>query len=154
MQSFNFIKTPNMGMIHADIELVNVDDLALHRKHHIDQDEIKSMYVNVLVDTGSYMLAINENMQQILQLTVQKDKRRAQLANGESIWCDVVGPVEIRFQNRKTICTALVLPGDAEPLLGAIPMEDLDVRINPLRQELVVNPDSPDYAMTYLKKIA
>jgi hypothetical protein len=49
---------------------------------------------------------------------------------------------------------ALVLPGDAEPLLGAIPMEDLDVCINPLRQELVVNPDSPDYATTILKKTA
>jgi clan AA aspartic protease len=143
-----------MGIIHADIELINVEDIILQRKGHIDQDDVKRMHINVLVDTGSYMLAINENIQQILQLPVEDFKRRAQLANGESIWCDVVGPVEIRFQNRKTICTALVLPGDAEPLLGAIPMEDLDVQINPLRQELVVNPDSPDYAMTYLKKIA
>jgi clan AA aspartic protease len=143
-----------MGMIHADIELINVEDIVLQRKGHIDQDDVKRMHINVLVDTGSYMLAINENVQQILQLPVEDFKRRAQLANGESIWCDVVGPVEIRFQNRKTICTALVLPGDAEALLGAIPMEYLDVQINPLRQELVVNPDSPDYAMTYLKKIA
>ncbi|NCI45155.1 hypothetical protein [Sediminibacterium soli] len=48
----------------------------------------------------------------------------------------------------------MVLPGDAEPLLGAIPVEDLDVFINPLRQKLTVNPDSPDYATTILKKIA
>ncbi len=142
-----------MGLIHADIELISVEDIILERKGHIDRDEIKRLFVNVLVDTGSYMLAINENIQQILQLPVN-DKRKARLANEQSIWCDVVGPIEIRFQNRKCICSALVLPGDAEPLLGAIPMEDLDVQINPLRQELVVNPDSPDYALTSLKTCA
>ena len=142
-----------MGLIHADIELINVEDIILERKGLIDRDEIKRLHVNVLVDAGSYMLAINENIQQILQLPVN-DKKKARLANEQSIWCDVVGPIEIRFQNRKCICSALVLPGDAEPLLGAIPMEDLDVQINPLRQELVVNPDSPDYALTSLKTCA
>jgi len=140
-------------MIYADIELINVEDLLMERKRLIDQDEIRRLRLNILVDTGSYMLAINENIQAILQLPVT-DKRKAGLANGQSIWCDVVSPIELRFQNRKTICSALVLPGDAEPLLGAIPMEDLDVQIHPLRQELVVNPDSPDYASTSLKKIA
>jgi hypothetical protein len=48
----------------------------------------------------------------------------------------------------------MVLPGDSEPLLGAIPMEDMDVVINPLRQELTVNPESPDIAMTILKSYA
>ena len=142
-----------MGLIHADIELINVEDIILERKGLIDRDEIKRLHVNVLVDTCSYMLAINENIQQILQLPVN-DKKKARLANEQSIWCDVVGPIEIRFQNRKCICSALVLPGDAEPLIGAIPMEDLDVQINPLRQELVVNPDSPDYALTSLKTCA
>lgn len=142
-----------MGLIHADIELINVDDLVLERKGYIDRDEIKRLHVNVLVDTGSYMLAINENIQAILQLPVN-DKKKARLANEQSIWCDVAGPVEIRFQNRKCTCSALVLPGDAKPLLGAIPMEDLDVQINPLRQELTVNPDSPDYALTSLKTCA
>jgi hypothetical protein len=43
------------------------------------------------------------------------------------------------------------LPGDSEPLLGAIPLESMDVIIHPLRQELMVNPESPDVAMTKLK---
>jgi clan AA aspartic protease len=140
-------------MIYADIELISVEDLALQRNGHIDQDEIKRMHINMLVDTGSYMLAINENIQQILRLPVT-DSRKARLANEQSIWCDVAGPVEVRFKNRKTACYAMVLPGDAEPLLGAIPLEDLDVVINPLRQELEVKPDSPDYASTLLRQIA
>ena len=67
---------------------------------------------------------------------------------------DLVGPVELRFENRATTCRALVLPGDSEVLLGAIPLEDLDVVIHPLRQELIVNPDSPDVAITKMKKAA
>ena len=45
----------------------------------------------------------------------------------------------------------MVLPGSSEPLLGAIPMEEMDVLIPPLRQELVVNPDHPDMAVFSLK---
>ena len=46
---------------------------------------------------------------------------------------------------------AMVLRGDNEPLLGAIPMEDMDVLIHPLRQELIVHPDHPYFAQMKMK---
>ncbi len=138
-----------MGMVHADIELVNGDDLAFARKHIIGDDEIKRIRVRALVDSGAYMLCINENIQAVLQLPVV-DKKSFQLTNGIVVHNDVVAPVELRFRNRRTICRAIVLPGDSEPLLGAIPMEDMDVLIDPLRRELIVNPAHPDYARTRL----
>lgn len=109
-----------MGLVYAEIELINGEDLALKRKHIIGEDEVKRMTVSALVDTGSYMLCINENIQEQLQLPVV-EKRKAQLANGEIVQCDVVAPVELRFKNRATTCRAMVLPGDGEVLLGAIP---------------------------------
>jgi clan AA aspartic protease len=139
-----------MGLIYAEIELINGEDLVLARKNIIEKEEIKKMWVNVLVDTGSYMLAINENIQEQLQLPVV-EKKKAQLANGHIIECDVVAPIEIRFKNRRSNCSAMVLPGDSEPLLGAIPMEDMDVLIHPLRQELIVNPDHPYFAQMKMK---
>lgn len=142
-----------MGLIYADIEIINSNDLEFVRRGYMDVDEIRRMHVNILVDTGSFMLAINENIQEYLQLPVV-DVKKARLANEQSIECNVVAPVEIRFKNRKTTCQAIVLPGDSEPLLGAIPLEDLDVVINPLRQELTVNPESPDMAITKLKRLA
>ncbi len=45
----------------------------------------------------------------------------------------------------------MVLPGSCEPLLGAIPFEDLDVLIKPQSQQLIVNPDHPFYAQMKLK---
>ena len=139
-----------MGLIYAEIELINGDDLAMVRRYKMGEDEVKRMWVNALVDTGSYMLAINENIQEQLQLPVV-EKRKAQLATGQIIECDVVAPVELRFKNRQTTCRAMVLPGDAEVFLGAIPLEDMDVLIHPLRQELIVNPEHPYFAQMKMK---
>lgn len=139
-----------MGLVYAEVEIINGDDLALARKHFIGEDEIKRMTVNILVDIGSYMLGINENIQEQLQLPVV-EKRKAQLANGHIVECDVVAPVELKFKNRRCTCSAMVLPGDSEPLLGAIPLEDMDVLIHPLRQELIVNPEHPYFAQMKMK---
>jgi hypothetical protein len=63
----------------------------------------------------------------------------------------LVGPVVVKFKNRQTVCNALVLQGDSEPLFGVIPMEDMDVLLHPTSQELIVNPDHPYRAQMKLK---
>jgi clan AA aspartic protease len=139
-----------MGLVYAEVELINAVDLGLAARNYIDKDEVKRTRLTMLVDSGSIMLAINENIQAQLQFEV-RGKRRAQLANGDIVECDVVGPVDLRFKNREITCKAIVLPGDSEPLLGMIPLEEMDVLIDPLRQELIVNPAHPDYPLIKLK---
>jgi clan AA aspartic protease len=139
-----------MGFVYADIELVNAEDVGLARKFIISEDEIKRMHVKMLVDTGAYNLCINETIQAQLDLPFV-EKRKAISANGHIEEFDIVGPVQVLFKNRKTVCYAMVLHGDNEPLLGAIPLEDMDVLIHPLREELIVNPDHPYYAQMKLK---
>lgn len=141
-----------MGLVHADIILINGDDLALSRRYIIEEDEIRQMPVRMLVDTGSFNLCINEEIQSQLQFPVV-EKRKAITADGRIVECDMVSNVEVRFKNRATTCRAMVLPGDCEPLLGAIPLEDMDVLIDPQRQELIVNPDHPYFAQITLKGI-
>ena len=139
-----------MGIVKADIELINADDLAMVRRHQLDKDEVKRMVVNMLVDSGAYMMAINESIQQQLNLPFI-DTRKSIMADGSIVEHDVVGPIIVKFKNRTATCNALVLPGDNEPLLGAIPMEEMDVIIHPLRQEMMVNPDHPYFAQLKLK---
>ncbi len=139
-----------MGLTYADIELINGYDLENARRHIIGEDEVRRMRVEMLVDTGSLMLCINENIQEQLQYPIQ-EKRKAETADGRIIECDVVAGVEVRFKNRQTTCRAMVLPGNSEPLLGAIPLEDMDVLIHPQRQELIVNPEHPYFAQMKLK---
>jgi clan AA aspartic protease len=132
-----------MGFVYAEIELVNLEDVMCARRHIIGEEEIKRTRVTMLVDSGAYMLTINENIQAYLQLPFI-EKKRSQTADGRITTYDVVGPVQVRFAGKLSTCSALVLPGDNEPLLGAIPMEEMDVVIHPQRQELVVNPDHPN----------
>ena len=139
-----------MGTVYADIELINGTDLAMSRRNLLGNDEIKRMPVNILVDTGSCYLCINESIQEQLGLTFI-EKRKGQLADGSVMEYDVVGPVEIKFKNGRCMVDAMILKGDNEPLLSAIPLEDMDVLIHPLRQELIVNPDHPYFAQMKLK---
>ena len=139
-----------MGLVYAEIELINGEDITLDKRHIIGEEEIKRMNISMLVDSGSYNLCINESIQEQLQFPVV-DKRSAETADGRIIECDMVGNVEVRFKNRATTCRAMVLPGNCEPLLGAIPMEDIDVLIHPQRQELMVNPEHPYMAQMKLK---
>ena len=139
-----------MGLVYADIELINSEDIGLARKHIIGEDEIKRVSLNILVDSGAYMMAIKETIQSQLELPFI-EKRKVQLADSRVVEYDVVGPVTIKFAKRKAVCSAFVLPGDSESLLGAIPMEEMDVLIHPSRQQLIVNPEHPNYAVLKMK---
>jgi clan AA aspartic protease len=139
-----------MGMVYAEIELTNAEDLGLARRHIIGEEEIKRINVRMLADSGAYMMAINESIQAQLELPFI-EKRKAVMADNSIREFDVVGPIMVKFKNRTGICNAYLLEGNSEPLLGAIPMEELDVLIHPLRQELLVNPEHPNYAVLYMK---
>ena len=63
-----------------------------------------------------------------------------------------VGPVEVRFKNRVGFTGALVI-GD-QVLMGAIPMEEMDLVVIPRTRTLDVNPASPDIATSIVKQTA
>lgn len=140
-----------MGLVHADITLTNLADLDAQAAGVLTH-RLRQEMVHVMVDTGALHLVITPDMQSLLELPVRSQVRSV-LANGQRVIANMVGPVELRFANRSTICQALVIPGAEECLLGAIPMEGLDVVIDPSRQTLRVNPDSPDMPLAALKGV-
>ncbi|MBF0492455.1 MAG: clan AA aspartic protease [Deltaproteobacteria bacterium] len=131
-----------MGLVYAEIELVRHDDKVLIKKGLVPYSQPRSMKIKALVDSGALMLAINEEIQGQLKFDLV-DKQIATFADGSQKELDIVGPVEIKFENRRTIADAFVLPGNNEILLGAIPMEGLDVLVDPHHQKLIVNPEAP-----------
>ncbi len=139
-----------MGLVYVEIELLSVDDLALSRRGFLRADEVKRISCKALVDSGAYELVINEDVKKQLDLPVLEE-RIVKLADDSERRVELVGPVEIRFENRSTVVRAVVLPGAAEILLGAIPMEGLDVVIDPREQRLIVNPAYPNIPSTYAK---
>lgn len=138
-----------MGLVYADIELVSGDDLVLSRRGYLPEDQVKRLYSRSLVDSGASMLAIPEFVKKQLDLRPVREIE-AELVDGSSSTFEVVGPVEVRFENRRTLVEALVVPNSARVLLGAIPMEGMDVLIDPKREQLIVNPESPEVAKVLL----
>ena len=141
-----------MGLVYAELLLISADDLALYRHGFIAEEQIKSVQVTALVDSGAYQMVINEHIKQQLDLSVSEE-RVVTLADESERRVEVVGPIEIRFKNRRTVADALVLPGATEVLLGSVPMEDLDVVIDPKRRTLEVNPRNPNIAVTIVKNV-
>jgi hypothetical protein len=139
-----------MGLVYANIVLKNAEDLALVKHGYLKIEDIRQLSASMLVNSGSNMMAINEIVKTQLGLNITR-KQIAQLANGSLLELGIVGPIEINFENRRTICEAMVLPGDVELLLGAIPMEAMDVVIDVTQSKLIVNPLHPNIAQLSLK---
>ena len=108
------------------------------------------MEVKALVDSGARTLTINEEIAKQLGLAVD-EQVAVVLADGSHRKCDYVGPVGIRFENRTACCRAVVLPGADEILLGVIPLEEMDVIIDPLTEQLAIPPDRPLLARMKVK---
>jgi len=119
-----------MGLTYSKIKLSNPR-----------QPSLKPVELNSLVDTGALMLCIPQSV--ALQLSLEElDKRPVTIADGTSHQVPYVGPVRVDFENRFCFVGALVI-GD-ETLLGAVPMEDMDLVVHPGTQTLMPNPLHPN----------
>ncbi len=122
-----------MGLTYADISLSNPKEPDLER-----------IEVKALVDTGAATLCLPEHV--AVQLKLDKTvEREVTLADGKRHVVPYVGPVQISFgksKNRTCFTGAYVL--GERVLLGAIPMEDMDLVIEPSTQKVTVNPKSPN----------
>jgi len=120
-----------MGLVYADIVLSNPR-----------RPDLKDLPARSLVDTGAVMLCLPEHMVNQLDLE-ENGTRDVSTADGKSHKVPYVGPVKVMFQDRLCFVGALVM-GD-EPLLGAVPMEDMDLIVHPLSRTVTVNPESPNF---------
>jgi clan AA aspartic protease len=107
--------------------------------------ELEVVEINALADTGSVHLCIPEHVCFQLQLETL-EHRGVTLADGSRRSVPYVGPIELRFKNRCGFTGALVM--GERVLLGAIPMEDMDLVIVPKTGRLDVNPENPNIAVS------
>ena len=112
--------------------------------------DLASVEIEALADTGALHLCIPKHIQ--IQLDLDKvEDREVTLADGSQKLVPYVGPVMINFMNRSGFTGALVL-GD-EALIGAIPMEDMDLVVIPSSRTLTVNPNSPNIPASMAKGV-
>jgi clan AA aspartic protease len=120
-----------MGLPTAQIKLSNPRWPALAK-----------LEISALADTGAPLLCIPEHVAAQLELE-PSSKREVVTADGKTHLVPYVGPLEIGFENRQCFTGALVM-GD-EVLLGAVPMEDMDLVVSPSLRRVTVNPGQPQH---------
>jgi clan AA aspartic protease len=125
-----------MGFVKTTITLKNAADVSAVERGYITESQIRALTLNALVDTGAWTLVINEDTREKLGLRTT-GQRPGTLADGTSVVCYTTEGVEVHWKNRDTVCTALVIPDSYEILLGAIPLEGMDLMIHPNKEELV-----------------
>ena len=128
-----------MGHVFAEIELSNPR-----------RQDLTPVAVKALADTGALMLCIPEHV--AIQLDLEAESmREVSVADGRSASVPYVGPIRVSFGKRFCYVGALVL-GD-EVLLGSVPMEDMDLVVNPGRREITVDPASPNLPHARVKQL-
>jgi clan AA aspartic protease len=125
-----------MGQVFTEITLKNAGDVMLTEHGYKQEQEIRQTTVNILVDTGAGTLVITEALQQELGLRARKEKP-VRMANNDSVNVKEADPVEVHWKNRSMVCRPWVIPGAQKALLGLIPLEDMDLMVDPNEQTVV-----------------
>lgn len=120
-----------MGIVYADLRLSNMA-----------KPELEEITASAIVDTAAIELIVPEHIAIQLQLSDLKP-RAFILADGSRKLVRCVGPVKVEMQGRDCVTTAAVM-GDTV-LLGAVPMEQMDVVVNPRTLRVVPNPETPNF---------
>ncbi len=139
-----------MGQITEKIILENSVHRELHFAGTLDADKVKTHTMNAIVDTGAVMLALPQDVVEVLGLREQRtivvryaDERRETLS--------VCGPVFIEVSGRSMNTECIVLPPTSEALIGQTVLETLDLLADCQNQKLMPRPESPIYPLLNLK---
>ena len=126
-----------MGLVYATIKLSNPR-----------LPELLPVELTSLVDSGALHLCIPASVASQLQLETS-ELRDVQTTDETIHTLPYVGPIRVDFENRFCFVGAMVIGN--ETLLGAVPMEDMDLLIHPARQKLIVNPLTPNKPLYKIK---
>ena len=135
-----------MGRVMTKVKLTNTVDVQEGERGLLRPDEVRQVEVEALVDTGATMLAVPRDVAEKLGLK-ERGRRRVRYADGRVADVPWVGPITVEILGRETMCEALVEAAGTTPLIGQIPLEALDLVVDPRTRDVSVNPASPDMPM-------
>jgi clan AA aspartic protease len=133
-----------MGRVMTKIKLTNDTDLKMARRGLLPPGKVRGMTVDGVVDTGATMLVLPAEVCRRLGLSHERQRRKVRYADGRVAQVPWVSGVRIEILGRQMTCDALVEGGRPTALVGQIPLEGLDLIVDPKSREARVNPASPD----------
>jgi clan AA aspartic protease len=142
-----------MGKVMQNIKLTNLYDRERARTGDLPSDQVRSVEIEALVDTGATTLVLPADVVERLGLPTG-GHRKVRYADGRVEEVPWVAGVHIVILGRETAVTALVIAAGQMALIGQIPLEELDFVVDPKSRELRPNPRSPDAPILDLLRVA
>jgi clan AA aspartic protease len=132
-----------MGIVMVKIKLTNYVDLVNAESGLISPDQVRVVEIDAMADTGAIRLALPEDVVERLGLR-REGSEGVRLADGRRLRLPLAQGIRIELLGRRAECDALVLPAGTTALLGAVPLELLDLVVVPSTLEVITNPAHPD----------
>jgi clan AA aspartic protease len=139
-----------MSYFMEEITLVNAGDISAAQNGFIPDAKIRTVTVEAMPDTGAWTLVINEDIRQKLGLRIEETSKST-LADGKTDTYNVTEGVKIRWKDRGTVLPALVVPDAKDVLLGALPLEAMDLIVDPVHKRLAgAHGDQPVHLLYFI----
>jgi clan AA aspartic protease len=142
-----------MGAVMTKVRLTNSVDVSNAGDGRISSDQIRTVEVEALVDTGATTLIIPADVVQTLGVK-EMYRVEVRLADGSLRSVPIVGDLRLEILGREMVCDAVVMPEGSTPLVGQIPLERLDLVVHPSSRELHANPLHPDGPVLDVLRVA
>ncbi|MFQ5641057.1 MAG: retroviral-like aspartic protease family protein [bacterium] len=128
-----------MGKITEKVILKNYIDIAKVSEGLLQEDAIRKVEVEAVVDTGAAFLCLPPKVIENLGL-IYSHSRRIITANGE-VSRRIFSGATINIQGRETQMSVMENDETTPALIGYLVLEDLDLVPNTKSQKLIPNPE-------------
>jgi clan AA aspartic protease len=134
------METELMGRVLTEATFTNVEDLLLVRRGLLTDDQVRRVTVeDALVDTGATNLSLPIRLIQQLGLEAW-GKKHVTTSAGDVVETNLYGPVRLTIQGRDFTADVREVPDNVPVLIGQIPLEFLDLVVDPRNRRLIGNP--------------
>jgi clan AA aspartic protease len=137
-----------MGEVRVNITIKNAMDVAMARRALIPREQIRSVTVEAVVDTGAVRSCIPVDLKDELGLETERHIN-AQMANGQTQSVEMTEAANIEILGRLAIESFLVL--GSEVLIGQTALESTDLQVDCNRRKVTTNPDHPNSAVIRIR---
>lgn len=133
------METVTMGRVTVPVLIENQYDLFEVSQGRRNPEDVRRVRIpDAVVDTGAKMLALPRRY--IKQLGLQFIQSRKVMTSTGEATTDVYGLVKLTIMDREAPLDVAALPDECPALVGYIPLEQLDLVVDPTHQTLVGDP--------------
>jgi predicted aspartyl protease len=133
------METATMGQVLVPVKVENIGDSLQAQTGQLRPDQVRSVEVeNAVVDTGAKLLSLPTRL--IRQLGLERFETRQARTSAGLVPCEIYRAVWLTVQGRRCTVDVAEVSDDCPVLVGYVPLELLDFVVDPVKRQLVGNP--------------